>query len=145
MISFPKIPLILFFFPISKIFHQKFTVSPVLLHLHPKLQIDLTIQHSLNLITGSTSNFFSILPCFPMMIPLCESRSQMIVASICITLFCIFMRSIATAIPCGISSCKTVQCFLTDQFCHNLTFRLICHCVLIIKLRSIWKIFHNDA
>ena len=40
---------------------------------------------------------------------------------------------------------QTVQCFLTDQFCHNLTFRLICHCVLIIKLWSIWKIFHNDT
>lgn len=145
MIRFPQIPLILFFFPISKIFHQKFAVSPVLLYLHPKLQIDLTIQHSLNLITGSTSNFFQHTPCFPMMIPLCESRSQMIVASICITLFCIFIRSIATAIPMRDLILQAVQCFLTDQFCHNLTFRLICHCVLIIKLWSIWKIFHNDA
>ena len=111
MIRFPQIPLFLFFFPISKIFHQKFAVSPVLLHLHPKLQIDLTIQHSLNLITGSTSNFFQHTPLFSDDDPLCESRSQTIVASICITLFCIFMRSIATAIPCGISSCKLCSAF----------------------------------
>lgn len=111
MIRFPQIPLILFFFPISKIFHQKFAVSPVLLYLHPKLQIDLTIQHSLNLITAVLPIFFSILPCFPMMIPLCEPRSQM---SGCINMHNFVLLSywsIATAIPCGISSCKLCNAF----------------------------------
>ena len=39
------------------------------------------------------------LPCFPIIIPLWESLSHMIVASICITLRSAFIRSIATAIP----------------------------------------------
>ena len=38
---------------------------------------------------------------------------------------------------------QAVQCFLADNLCHYLALRLVCDCIFIIELRSVWKIFHN--
>ena len=38
---------------------------------------------------------------------------------------------------------QTAKCLFTDHFRYNLTLRLICDCIFLIKCRSVWKIFKN--
>ena len=112
----------------------------------PELQVDLGFQHPLQLVTGIASDLLQHGALFAdddslVGISLADDRR-------------ININDIASARPflhpvngnCDSMRNLLIQCmkcFLTDDFCCDLTLWLICNCIFIIKHRSIRKIFKN--
>ena len=118
-------------FPVSKIFHHIIAVSPVLLNLHPQLQIYFAIQQTLDLKSCSTSDFFQHTSLLsdddPFMgISLADDCSinmtHFVVHLHLIDCYCDSMRDLLI---------QAVQCFLADNLCHDLALRLVCDCIFI--------------
>ena len=147
-IPFFRLIFLNFFLVITEVFDHKVAVAPVFFDFYPEFQVDFCIQHTLQLITCIAADLFQHGTLFAndntfMRITFTDDGRVNINQTVFARTF--FHSVNGNGDSVRNLSIKCMQCFFTDNFRGDLSLRLVCHSVLIIKHRTVRQIFQNTS